>query len=328
MIDETCLLDALKSAPAKHVLVVGDLMVDQFVWGEVSRISPEAPVPVVEVQNETLLLGGAANVANNLQDLGAQVTLCGVLGRDEMGQTFQELAKLRGIDCQAVVLDGRPTILKTRIIARGQQVVRVDREGERSLDPSHGMALLEVAEKAAMEADAVVVSDYAKGVVSRPLMQLLALVAEKRGIPLFLDPKPSNLGLYRGISVVTPNEKEAEAMAGTTFSSGASIEEIAEKISEATLAEGVLITRGKHGMVLWRKDKGMFSIPTMAREVFDVTGAGDTVIATLTLGVALGLELPEASYLANVAAGIVVGKVGTATVKLEELIDSLASHGR
>ncbi len=325
MVDGRHLLDALECVGSKHILVVGDLMVDQFVWGEVSRISPEAPVPVVEVQDETLLLGGAANVANNLRNLGCGVTLCGTLGRDEMGQTFQDLALSQGIDCQAVTLDDRPTILKTRIIARGQQVVRVDREGNKELGGQEWRDLEAAAEKVARSVDGIIVSDYAKGVVSAQLMDLLTSVSRSRSIPLFLDPKPSNLGLYKGVTVVTPNEKEAEAMAGMSLSGGASLEEIADRIKTATRAKGVLITRGKHGMALWGEDGEMFTIPTMAREVFDVTGAGDTVIATMALGVVAGLDFPQAAYLANLAAGIAVGKVGTATVNLDELARKIPS---
>ena len=327
VVDRGTLIDALASSISCRVLVVGDLMVDQFVWGEVSRISPEAPVPVVEVQDETLLLGGAANVANNLNDLGAQVTLCGLLGNDEMGRAFRALARARGIDCQAVATTGRPTTLKTRIIARGQQVVRVDREGPGAADAGSHDRLIDLAREAADSADAILVSDYAKGVVTGPLMEFLVDVSRRRDIPLFLDPKPSNLSIYKGISVVTPNEKEAEAMAGLHLSGGASVEDLARRISGLVQADAVLVTRGKHGMVLWRRGRDTLSIPAMAREVFDVTGAGDTVIAALSFGMALGLDLPEASYLANLAAGIVVGKVGTATVKRDEVREFLLSGG-
>ncbi len=324
MVDGRQLLEALERAGSRHILVVGDLMVDQFVWGEVSRISPEAPVPVVEVHNETLLLGGAANVANNLRDLGVKVTLCGTLGKDDMGRTFQDLARARGIDCQTISLEDAPTILKTRIIARGQQVVRVDRESNGKPKEPESRSLEVMAGKVAQSVDGIIVSDYAKGVVSARLMQILTSVSETRSIPLLVDPKPSNVGLYNGVTVVTPNEKEAEAMAGISLAEGAGLQEIADRIKVASNAKGVLITRGKHGMALWGEDGSIFTIPTMAREVFDVTGAGDTVIATMALGVVAGLDLPMAAYLANLAAGIAVGKVGTATVSLDELVQKIS----
>ncbi len=328
MTDGRPLLEALKDTGKRHLLVIGDLMVDQFLWGEVSRISPEAPVPVVEVQQESLLLGGAANVANNLKDLGAKVTLCGLIGKDDIGRIFKSLSEKRGIGCRAVELEGHPTTLKTRVIARGQQVVRVDRENSKGPDSTGQARLLEQVGKVISSVDGVIVSDYAKGVVSEPLMELVVEKAKEIGIPTLIDPKPVNTLLYQDVTVVTPNQKEAEAMAGLVPSNGASLSDMAEQISQKTRAQAVLITRGKQGMLLWQKDKGTLSIPTMAREVFDVTGAGDTVIATLALGVVSGLDLEQAAHLANLAAGIVVGKVGTATVSVQELMNALKGfHG-
>lgn len=305
------------------ILVVGDLMLDQFVWGEVSRISPEAPVPVVEVRDETMMLGGAANVANNLKALGGNAILGGVIGADLMGRAMKEMAANLAIDMTAVLEDSRPTTVKTRIIARGQQVVRVDREYSAYIEETVLDTMLSAIYGTADIIHGILVSDYAKGVVTHGLMQGLVDMAKKRGIPLLVDPKPANLEFYGGVTIITPNKKEAEALAGFEITDIASLEKAARTIQERLGTEAVLITMGQQGMALWQRDEGLFTIPTMAREVFDVTGAGDTVIATLALGLASGLALRDTACLANIAAGVVVGKVGTAVVTLEELRRSL-----
>ena len=298
-------------------------MLDQFVWGEVSRISPEAPVPVVEVQKETMLLGGAANVANNLRALGSPVILGGVVGKDAMGENLRGLARSRGIDTTAVVDGTRPTTIKTRIIARGQQVVRVDRESNNSLNDSSIKALIEAFEKLAPGIDGIIVSDYAKGVVAVRFMDELRKISSERGIPFLVDPKPANSYLYHGVTLVTPNRQEAEAMSGLEIKDTESLSQAAQKIQGRLGTDAVLITLGLHGMALWQRENGLFSVPTMAREVFDVTGAGDTVVAAMALGIVNGLSFPEAAYLANIAAGVVVGKIGTATVTAEEIMEIL-----
>jgi len=298
-------------------------MLDQFVWGEVSRISPEAPVPVVEVQEETMLLGGAANVANNLRALGSPVILGGVVGKDAMGEDLKELARSRGIDTAAVVDGIRPTTIKTRIIARGQQVVRVDRESNSSLNDSTMKSLAKALEKLAPGIDGIIVSDYAKGVVVVRLMDELRKISSKRGIPFLVDPKPANSHLYHGVTLVTPNRQEAEAMAGLEIKDTKGLSQAAQQIRGRLGTEAVLITCGSHGMALWQRENGLFTVPTMAREVFDVTGAGDTVVAAMALGIVNGLSFPEAAYLANIAAGIVVGKIGTATVTAGEIMEIL-----
>jgi D-beta-D-heptose 7-phosphate kinase/D-beta-D-heptose 1-phosphate adenosyltransferase len=317
------LKEAIRKFDSSRLLVAGDIMLDQFVWGDVSRISPEAPVPVVEVQEETMLLGGAANVANNLRALGSPVSLGGVVGKDAMGQNLRELAASMGIDVTSVVDGIRPTTIKTRIIARGQQVVRVDRENNNSLNHSSIKALTKSFEILAPGIDGIIVSDYAKGVVSDIFMAELKKISDKRGIPLLVDPKPAHSHLYYGVTLLTPNRQEAEVMAGLEINDAKSLGQAAQKIQEKMGAKAVLITLGSQGMALWQKENGLFTVPTMAREVFDVTGAGDTVIATMALGIVNGLSFIEAAYLANIAAGIVVGKIGTATVAPEEIMEIL-----
>lgn len=317
------LKEAVSRFGSSCLLVVGDIMLDQFVWGDVSRISPEAPVPVVEVQKETMLLGGAANVVNNLRAMGSPVILGGVVGKDAMGENLRELAKSIGVDTTAVVDGIRPTTIKTRIVARGQQVVRVDRENNNSLNDLSIKALTETFKRLASEIDGIIVSDYAKGVISVRLMDELRKIAGKRGVPFLVDPKPVHSHLYHGVTLVTPNRQEAEAMAGLDIKDAESLSQAAQEIQRRLGTEAVLITRGSHGMALWQRENGLFTVPTMAREVFDVTGAGDTVVAAMALGIVNGLSFPEAAYLANIAAGVVVGKIGTATVTAEEIMEIL-----
>ncbi|RUM88863.1 MAG: D-glycero-beta-D-manno-heptose-7-phosphate kinase [Thermodesulfatator sp.] len=317
------LKEVVQAFDSSSILVIGDIMLDQFVWGEVSRISPEAPVPVVNVQDETFLLGGAANVANNLRSLGAGAYLSGIIGDDSHGRVLLDLAVKNHIGTEGIIQARRPTTLKTRIVARGQQVVRVDREERKQPSPDSMKALLSAISKILTGCRCVIISDYDKGVISRPLMEFLAEEASVRNVPLLADPKPSNYILYRGVTIVTPNEKEAREMTGIRLDEAGNLAKAAAKIAENLSAKGVLITRGPRGMALWQEDRGLFSIPTMAREVFDVTGAGDTVISVLALGLAGGLKMCEAAYLANIAAGIVVGKVGTAAVSREELLSAI-----
>ena len=314
------LLEAVSSFPGKRVLVVGDVMLDQFVWGEVSRISPEAPVPVVQVEKESFLLGGAANVANNLRSLDASPALSGVIGKDAFGEKIVQLCNKKGIRTSAMVTDPeRPTTLKTRIVARGQQVVRVDREEADALSDKVVSTLKAHLKDDLDDSHAVIISDYNKGVVCRDIMEFLVDHSGRNTVPCLVDPKPVNADLYRGATVITPNEKEAEAISSLSIKGDKALEKAAKAIAQELSLQIVLITRGPEGMALWQKDKGLFTIPTMAREVFDVTGAGDTVISLMALGITSGLSPCESAFLANLAAGIVVGKVGTATVTRAEL---------
>ncbi len=324
VIDYTRLKEAVQRFDGSCILVIGDIMLDQFVWGEVSRISPEAPVPVVQVHKETMLLGGAANVANNLRTLGGLVVLGGVIGRDDMGRVLRELASSRGIDTTAVVDTTRPTTIKSRIIARGQQVVRVDRESNRPINGPSIQALLGTIEELVPQIKGIIVSDYAKGVIVPEIMYELKKISKDNGVPLFVDPKPVNRQLYMGVSLITPNQQEAEIMTGIEIRDRESLKRAAQGLHEGLEADAVLITQGSRGMAFWQEETGLFLVPTTGREVFDVTGAGDTVIATMALGIVNGLSYPEAAYLANIAAGIVVGKIGTATVTIREIIDALS----
>ncbi len=312
-----------------RVLVIGDIIIDHFLWGTVSRISPEAPVPVVNVNREELLLGGSANVLRNIISLGGQGALCGLIGDDPMGEKAVALVQALGASSEGMVRGQRPTTVKTRVVAQSQQIVRFDRE-ETGVPARETLeAMLQYLEGHVDEFDAVVVSDYAKGVINEQLMStlrqlLLGIRARKRKrLPLIVDPKPSNLHYFVGATVITPNHHEAIRMSGIAIDDERGLLAAARQIREEIGCEAVLITRGEAGMALLEGDQDLVTIPTMAKEVYDVTGAGDTVAATLSLGLAAGCAMTEAAILANYAAGIVVGKVGTASVSADELLDTL-----
>ncbi|MCF8056786.1 MAG: D-glycero-beta-D-manno-heptose-7-phosphate kinase [Desulfocapsa sp.] len=315
----------------KKILVVGDIIVDHFVWGSVDRISPEAPVPVVNVTKEELLLGGGANVLHNIYSLGGEAVLCGIIGDDNMGGRLQTLLQDLGSSTKGLVKGKRPTTVKTRVVAQGQQVVRFDREQTGSPSPATITAMTEFLNQNLSDFDAIVISDYYKGVITKPLMEQVvahvAQVAEKSGkkIPVVVDPKPSQPERFYGASLITPNHMEAEKMSGMQIGNIQELRAAAEILLETVGCQAVLITRGEAGMALLEKGRELVTIPTTAREVFDVTGAGDTVVAALALGLAAGASYGDAAALANVAAGVVVGKVGTATVSQEELLAVL--HG-
>jgi len=310
----------------RKILVVGDIIVDHFVWGNVSRISPEAPVPVVNVTKEELLLGGGANVLHNIYSLGGEAVLCGIIGDDDMGARLQELLLDLGASTDGLVKGKRPTTVKTRVVAQGQQVVRFDREQTGAPSVVTVAAMTDFIAKNLADFDAVIISDYYKGVIGSSLMkQLLQRVAELEDenggkIPVVVDPKPSEPDRFYGASLITPNHLEAEKMSGMTISTTADLRHAAALLLEKTGCEAVLITRGESGMALLEKDKDLLAIPTTAQAVFDVTGAGDTVIAALALGLAANASYADAAALANIAAGVVVGKIGTATVSREELL--------
>ncbi|WP_457639950.1 D-glycero-beta-D-manno-heptose-7-phosphate kinase [Persephonella sp.] len=297
----------------KKILVVGDLILDKYLWGEVERISPEAPVPVVDVRKETVNPGGASNVAWNLSSLGAQTYMAGVVGKDENGKILERLLIEKNIKPVTVVDESRPTTEKTRIIAVSQQLLRIDRESKENLDKSVESLLVENIKDILPVVDAVIVSDYGKGVVSAALMEFL----KNSGKPVFVDPKPSNFYLYEGITVMTPNRKEAYQCIKAEKTE--SVESVGRKIMEELKTDTLLITLGAEGMALFEGDS-ITKIPAKARKVFDVTGAGDTVIAVLSLAKVSGASWKEAAYLANYAAGYVVGEIGTAAVDPETLL--------
>ncbi|PLX41317.1 MAG: D-glycero-beta-D-manno-heptose-7-phosphate kinase [Deltaproteobacteria bacterium] len=318
--------DALKALlgkmAQKRIAVIGDLILDKFLYGSVSRISPEAPVPVVDLREERHLLGGAANVVRNIASLGAAPELVGVAGDDAEAVEFLALLEKAGGRGKGIVTDpGRPTAVKTRIIAQHQQVVRFDREEKSPLPLEIALKVKERALDAVGRADAVVISDYGKGIITRELFSAVAELAKERGIPLSVDPKPPNTNCYRGAGVLTPNAKETEEMSGLPVGTDEEAEVAGKKLMEMLAAGAMLVTRGERGMTLVRRDGITTHIPTQAKDVYDVTGAGDTAISILTLAWAAGADLTEAALLANIASGIVVGKLGTAVVSPAELIE-------
>ncbi len=323
------LKDAIDRFPDTRILVIGDVIVDQFIWGNVSRISPEAPVPVVNVNREELLLGGSANVLGNITSLGGSCSLCGIIGADAMGDELLRLMGKVGASTDGLIQGMRPTTLKTRVVAQGQQVVRYDREKIGPPSRETLAALLDYLTARLGDFDAVIVSDYAKGVVNEQLMIHLHRLLEQlrretsRPIPLIVDPKPANLHRFIGATIITPNNVEASRMSEMDIVDKQSLLAAARQIQEDIDCQGVLITRGEAGMALLEKGQELVTIDTMAKEVYDVTGAGDTVAATLALGLAAGCSMTDAAILANHAAGIVVGKVGTASVSRDELIRTL-----
>jgi D-beta-D-heptose 7-phosphate kinase/D-beta-D-heptose 1-phosphate adenosyltransferase len=310
----------LSAFPAKTVVVIGDVMSDEYIWGKVTRISPEAPIPVMQVTGETLRLGGAANVAANLRALGAQVRVVGVVGADPMGQRLARLMADKGIDPAGLVADPeRPTIQKTRVVAGHQQIVRYDRERQNEISAEVQKRVMAASMKAIEGAQAIVFSDYAKGLLIPSLCASLIESARRRGLVTTADPKPKNIMTFKGVDLVSPNKGEAEAASGISIESPASLDAAGAKLLAMLQAKAVLITRSEEGMSLYLAGGGAHHVPTMAQEVFDVTGAGDTVISTLTLALAAGADYLEASVLSNAAAGIVVGEVGVATVTPAEI---------
>jgi D-glycero-beta-D-manno-heptose-7-phosphate kinase len=308
----------------RKIVVLGDVMLDEFVWGDVTRISPEAPVPVVDIRRESVHLGGAANVLTNLTALGATACVIGVVGKDIAGERLRssllDASSLQSDD-HLVVDENRPSTVKTRIIAHSQLVVRADRELRTPVNGHTEERLIGILKEAIPTADAFVVSDYDKGVVtSKILAEILPLAYER--IPVLIDPKIRNLASYRPATLVTPNHHEALRMTNMEEDSDRSLHRSARLLREKLHCDAVLITRGARGMMLLEGDGEPVFVETVAREVYDVTGAGDTVIATLAAALASGSSMLEAANLANHAAGIVVGKVGTATASAAELLAS------
>jgi len=307
-----------------RIVTLGDLMLDEFIWGEVRRISPEAPVPVVEVKRETWHLGGAANVVSNLLELGARAIPIGVVGADEAAKLLRDRFAERKADTDGIITDSsRPTTRKTRVVAHSQQMVRADREDRSPVSAVVEDQVITAFNHALSNADAVIISDYDKGLLTPRVLRAVVESAQSQAIPVCLDPKIRNFAHYREVNVITPNQLEAERASGVEITDESSLIMAARRIRELIGCKNVLITRGEHGMSMLDAEGEMTHIPTVAREVYDVTGAGDTVIATLTLALASGASLNEAAIIANHAAGVVVGKVGTATASRDELLATL-----
>ena len=315
----------LKRFSRANVLVVGDLILDHYIWGQVHRVSPEAPVPVVHVKSETLSLGGAANVFKNLISLGGQADLCGVIGTDESGRSFlKELSRYRR-NRGGIVMDAeRPTTRKTRIIAHNQQIVRYDVEEPELLSSAIERKILRYVGSRLPEVTCLVISDYDKGVVTPSLMTHLRALATRHGVPIVVDPKVKHFEYYSDVTVITPNHVEAYQAAGLMANSNHPINEVGPLLRKRLNCKAVLVTRGEHGMSLFEENQDHWHIPAMARQVYDVTGAGDTVVSTLALAISVGASIKEAAVLANRAAGVVVGMLGTASVTPPQLKDALS----
>lgn len=303
-----------------RVLVIGDIILDEYIWGDVSRISPEAPVPVVDVQRETKMLGGAANVVHNIRSLGGQAILCGVIGDDSIGRHIIKQIKKIGSDPAGIIIEpDRPSSMKTRIVAHNQQVVRFDRESRNELHNESIKKLLAYIKKSIRDIDAVVVADYGKGVISSRMMKGLRDILKGSDVLLAVDPKENNFNHYQGIDIITPNHHEAGAFCGFKIVDEKTLIKAGTQMLDKLHCRSILITQGKDGMALFESDDRIYHIPTIAQHVFDVTGAGDTVIGTLCLGLASGMDMKSAAVVSNYAAGIVVGEVGTSTVTAKQL---------
>ncbi len=303
------------------VLVIGDLMLDEFIWGEVSRISPEAPVPVVWVKKESFMPGGASNVANNLKSLGADVYLVGVVGDDNNGAILKGELDQKGIRTAGIMTDeSRPTILKTRVVAHHQQVVRIDKEIKEPLRDAILARIIAYIESIIKDVDAVIIEDYAKGVITPALLKRIVPLAKRYNKIISVDPKEEHFAYYKGISVITPNNHEAAKAVGFEINDDATLRKAGAKLLSKLSCKIGLITLGENGMAVFQKNKPMEQIPTVAQEVFDVSGAGDTVIASYTLSLASGADPITSAHISNCAAGIVVGKVGIAVVSPDELL--------
>ncbi|MGD0280797.1 MAG: D-glycero-beta-D-manno-heptose-7-phosphate kinase [Dissulfurispiraceae bacterium] len=320
----------INSFKRKKILIIGDLILDRYIFGKVSRISPEAPVPVVDVVKESFLLGGAANVANNIVALGGNVSVAGLIGRDNAGQHLRDLLEQKNVGTEGILEDKRPTTMKTRVVAHNQQVVRFDREDSRRLEGKNLSLLLNYIKKAVSLHDVIIVSDYKKGIVSASLIKALVKYARTNNTFIVVDPKVGHFHFYRNVSLITPNLMEASQGSGVEIRDGNTLLKAGKELIKRLSCEAVLITRGEDGMSLFEtssaKEIKTTHIPTVAQKVFDVTGAGDTVIATFALSYAAGASLKDSAVIANHAAGIVVGEVGTAVTTPEALLKSLSGE--
>lgn len=322
MLNRSRLQEILTAFPRFELVVLGDVMLDEFLWGKVDRISPEAPVPIVQIKKETSRPGGAANVAANIVALGAKAHIIGVVGDDGAGRKLRESLSAEKIETEGLVVDpNRRTTLKTRIIGQRQQMIRIDRESSEAISDSCCQSLKHQLDRLRPRVGGVVISDYAKGVLIREVIAhaINTYKSEKKFVSI--DPKVKNYALYEGATVITPNNREAEMALGEEFSNEAEVLAGGTTLLSRFNTDAVLITRGEHGMSLFERDRKPITIPTRALDVFDVTGAGDTVIATFSLALAAGCGMHEAAEVANLAAGVVVGIVGTATATPDMVLD-------
>lgn len=314
----------LKNFQKAKILVIGDLILDEFIWGNVERISPEAPVPVVWVKSESFMPGGASNVANNISSLSGKVGMSGVIGDDHHGKLLTNELKRRNVDTAGLVIDAnRPTSLKTRIIAHHQQVVRVDREKIDNIEDNLLEQILSFIRQKITDIDGLIIEDYGKGLITPRLLSEIIPLAKRHKKIITVDPKENHFSLYKHVTSLTPNTKEASVGSGIKIHNLDDVDKVGKKLLKDLESDSVLVTLGENGMRLFEKNGKITHIDTAAQEVFDVSGAGDTVIATFTLALCSGASMVEAAILANIAAGIVVGKVGVAVVTREEIQERL-----
>jgi D-glycero-beta-D-manno-heptose-7-phosphate kinase len=318
---EDQLRELLQSFRGKKIAVLGDLMLDRYYWGSVQRVSPEAPVPVVEVESESIRLGGAANVAQNIQSLGGEPVLVGLIGNDHVGKSLIEMLKERNLETRGIVVDGsRPTTIKTRVIAHGQHVVRIDNESKADC-PDHLVSrIIDAVRYNIRDIDGIIIEDYNKGVATTEVIRQVIAVATKYNKIITVDPKFNNFTEYKGVTVFKPNRREVEEVLGGRLKNLDDVMSAGRRLLTMLSAQNVLLTRGEEGMSLFEANGGAMHVPTMAENVQDVSGAGDTVIATLTMALAGGLGIREACVLANCAGGVVVGAVGIVPIEPVQLM--------
>jgi len=326
---EKRLTDLLAGMNGKRVAVVGDLMLDRYFWGSVSRISPEAPVPVIDLETEQARLGGAANVAKNIQSLGGEPLLVGVIGADNSGSQLFGIIKESGFPPDGIVIDGeRPTTVKTRVIAHQQHVVRIDRESKNDISHVIQAKILDVLRLNIDSIDAIILEDYNKGVIVKNLIRQVVELANEHSIMITADPKFNNFFEYKNVTVFKPNRKEVEEVMGIRLQNRDEINETGKVLLERLCPKSVLLTLGEQGMSLFESDGAVHHVPTRARNVADVSGAGDTVISTLTMALAGGATVREAATLANFAGGVVCGYVGIVPIDRNELAEQVLKNNR
>lgn len=319
--------EIINSIKGKAIAVVGDVMLDRYFWGSVSRVSPEAPVPVIDLENETYHLGGAANVASNLKSLGAEPLLCGVVGYDRSGEQFTEICKENGINPEGLYFDDeRPTTVKTRIIGNNQQIARLDRETRNQIPHSGELFIMSVL-KSYKNLGGIIFEDYDKGTISSSLIREICFFAKSESIPVFVDPKFSNFFHYHEVTLFKPNRKEAEKALNMDIKSKEEVAKAGKTLIDKLKAKNVLITLGSEGMMLFEDSGDVSSVPTKARKVSDVSGAGDTAIATLSASYIAGANIKEAATLANYASGVVCEEPGIVSIKPDDLLDSIKNNG-
>ena len=311
----------------KRIAVIGDLMVDRYYWGTVRRVSPEAPVPVVEVESEQVRLGGAANVAHNIRSLGGEPLLIGLAGTDHPGEVLLDLVRDQGFPAHGIVRDpSRPTTIKTRVIAQSQHVVRIDNESKQTCPPALVAKMLDVVRAEVPSLSGIIIEDYNKGVITRELIHEVVALARAQNVIITVDPKFDNFLEFKHVTVFKPNRREAEEVLGGRLKTDDDVERAGKKLVELLQAENILLTRGENGMSLVQADGSVMHIGTVADNVQDVSGAGDTVIATLTMALASGASIREACTLANCAGGVVVGAVGIVPIHTDELRAAALRH--